>query len=141
MKKIIPILIAIIVAGSAGFYLGKISGGNSTPNNTAANYGQNGGQMRNGVNGQRGGANGGFANGDVIGKDDRSITVQMRDGSSKIAFFSSSTQVMKSASGSISDVVTGGQVTIMGTPNSDGSITAQTIQIRPSLGNASSTRQ
>ncbi|MGC9611245.1 MAG: hypothetical protein ABSE68_03470 [Minisyncoccia bacterium] len=140
MKKVIPILIAVIIAGGAGFYLGKISAGSPTQN-IAAGYGQNGGQFRNSGNGQRNGMNGGLANGDVINKDDKSITVQMRDGSSKIVFFSSSTQVMKSAGGSLGDVITGEQVTVIGTSNSDGSITAQTIQIRPALGNSSSTRQ
>jgi hypothetical protein len=75
--------------------------------------------------------NGNFAGGQVISKDDKSITVQLRDGSSKIVFVSGTTEVMKSVTGSSSDLAVGEQVTVNGTANSDGSITAQTVQIRP----------
>jgi hypothetical protein len=74
---------------------------------------------------------GGFTGGAIIGIDEKSITVKLRDNSSKIVFVSSSTEVMKSAQGSILDLVIGEQVTVSGTPNSDGSITAQSVQVRP----------
>lgn len=139
MKKFLPIVISVIIAGGLGFYLGRVSVG-SPAANIMAGFGQNGGQFRNG-GARTGMQNGGFVNGDIVSKDAQSITVQMRDGSSKIVFLSGSTQVMRSASGSLNDLTTGEQVTVTGTPNSDGSITAQSIQIRPSLANSSSTRQ
>lgn len=82
--------------------------------------------------GQRGsiGQNADFAGGQIIAKDDKGITVKLRDGSSKIVFISGATPVMKSVDGSVSDLTIGEQVTVQGSANSDGSITAQSVQIR-----------
>lgn len=82
-----------------------------------------------------GGANGGNrggASGDVISKDDKSFTVQMRDGSgSKIVFYSTSTRAVKAADIPIDSITVGQAITVNGQANSDGSITAQVIQVRP----------
>ncbi len=79
----------------------------------------------------RGGMNGGFTSGEIISKDASSITIKMQDGSTKIVLVSGSTQVMKTASGNLSDLINGTNVVITGSTNSDGSITGQSIQIRP----------
>ena len=138
-KNIVVVIVVAVVAAGAGFFGGmkytagqgngnSRSGGfaNLTPEQRQARFGQFGGGGR----GNR--AAGGFANGSVLSKDDKSVTIKLNDGSgSKIIFTSASTQVMKAVSGSVADVVVGGQISAMGTPNADGSLNAETIQIRP----------
>ena len=69
-------------------------------------------------------------NGEILSKDEQSITIKLQDGGSKIVFISDSTSVMKSTQGSLGDIAVGGQVMATGSPNPDGSISAQSIQIR-----------
>ena len=136
MKKILPIIIiALIVVAGGAFYGGmkyaqsKIS----QQANAARAAFQNGRMMPNGTAGA-GRINGGeanFTNGDIIAKDDKSITVKLQNGSSKIIFYSDTTQIGKFTSGTASDLTVGETVTVNGQTNSDGSITAQSIQVRP----------
>ena len=143
MKKILPIFIVIIaVVGAGSFYGGMKYQESKTPQRPTAGNFQN---LQNlspeerqqrlqqfGVGGQgnRAQSGGGFIGGEIIGKDAQSITVKSNDGSSKIVFFSNTTKIMKSAEGSPSDLATGKQVSVNGKTNQDGSITAETIQLR-----------
>lgn len=94
------------------------------------------GFLQNGTGGMRGTRTGGTfngASGSIVAKDATSITISLRDGSgSKIVFLSASTTVMKTTNGTASDLTTGKEVTVSGSANSDGSINAQSIQLRPS---------
>lgn len=151
MKKLLPIfIVAILVAGGGAFY-----GGMKYAESTRQNFARQnlGGQnlqnlspeerqqrlqelSANAGTGFRGGrargqAGGGFTFGEIISKDDKSITIKFRDGGSKIVFLSDSTEITKSASGSINDLEVGKNISVNGTANSDGSITAQSIQSRP----------
>ena len=76
---------------------------------------------------------GGFAVGQVVSVDQNSMTVQLPNGNSEVVFYSSSTQVVKlqPQTEPVSSLTPGTQVVIGGTQNADGSVTAQTIQIRP----------
>ena len=73
----------------------------------------------------------GFLNGEVIAKDEQSLTLKMSDGGSKIVFFSDSTKISKTIEGSIDDIEIGKQIMVSGEQNSDGSYTTQTIQLSP----------
>ncbi|MDE1874611.1 MAG: hypothetical protein KGH68_00895, partial [Patescibacteria group bacterium] len=85
-----------------------------------------------GAGGFAGRMNGSGIAGTVIAKDSQSITVQAPDGSgSKIVFVNSSTQVFKTDQGSLNDIAVGANVVVAGSANSDGSVTAQSVQIRP----------
>ncbi len=130
-KTIIVIVIAAVIAGGAGFYGGMLYG-QSTNANSRANLNRQGAGLAMGT-GQRGGSaqqNGGFSGGEIIKKDNNSITVKLTNGSSQIILFSDSTKVGKQAEGSAADLIVGEQVTVTGSKNQDGSLTAQSIQIR-----------
>jgi hypothetical protein len=129
MKKLVLVVIAaVIVVGGGAFYGGmKYVQGQSPNRQFAANIGAGfrNGQGRGGTNG------GGFTSGEIISKDDKSITVKMRDGGSKIVFYSNKTEVSKFVGGTATDLEVGKNASINGTANQDGSIVAQSIQLRP----------
>lgn len=124
------VVIALIVAGLS-FYGGLTYGKSSVPTRgagqLAGQFGANGGQRTGGAGRSAGN---GFIAGDILAKDATSITVKLRDGSSKIIFYSASTDVQKTVGGSATDLVVGKTVSITGTANADGSITAQSVQLR-----------
>jgi hypothetical protein len=130
-NTIIVFIIIAIIIGIGAFYGGmqfQKSQANATQQQrrqafTGPGFNQNG----------RPGNGNSFINGDIISQDDKSVTLKLRDGGSKIIFFSDSTQITKSASGATSDLTTGENLMVTGTTNTDGSITAQTIQIRPAI--------
>lgn len=134
-KKIVITIGVVLVVGVLGFLGGMQYQKRKLPAGVAFN--QN--QMRGigGFNGQRTLGTGGMMRGgsgvigEVLSKDDKSITVKLQDGGSKIVFFSGTTTIAKSAQGTIGDVTTGTQVVVTGTTNPDGSVTAQNIQLRP----------
>jgi len=94
----------------------------------------------------RQGAMGNRTVGEIISKNDTSITVKLPDGSSRIVLISSSAVINKMTegsitAGSITDLVVGENVMVVGETNADGNINAQSIQIigafkRPAGGQA-----
>ena len=139
MKKIISIVLVIIVAGvlaGGAFYGGMRYGENKTTQGISQERQQRFQQMGASVSGATGGrpgnqAGSNFVAGEIISKDDKSITVKLLDGGSKIIFFSDTTEFDKFTTGSSSDLEVGKTVMITGKTNQDGSITAQSIQLRP----------
>jgi len=131
---IIAAVIAVIIVGAGSFYGGMAYAGSKR---TAGAFGQGNfagrgqGTVAGAVGARVGAQGGGLVNGDIISLDDKSITIKSRDNSSKIVFFSSSTEVGKFVSGAISDLTVGESLMVTGKSNSDGSVTAQSIQIRP----------
>lgn len=124
--KLIVMIVGVLVIGGGlffgGYQVGKSSSGP-------------GGRQLGGPNGQAGMrgdiAGSSFVTGEVISKDDTSVTVKLADGGSQIIFLSDSTQITKSDSGVIDDLATGINISANGTENTDGSISAKTVQIRP----------
>ncbi len=126
---IITVLIAIIVGG-AGFFGGMQFEKSQAPSNSSGNYAM----MRNGGRfGNRLGAGNQGGLGQVISQDANSLTIKLADGSSKIILLSGNTKYEKTNPASLSDIKNGDRVLVIGTANSDGSETANTIQINPSF--------
>ncbi|MFH0829131.1 MAG: hypothetical protein V1907_03040 [Candidatus Kerfeldbacteria bacterium] len=73
---------------------------------------------------------GGMVSGEIISSDSTSVTIKQQDGSTKVVYFTSSTTIDKTVAGTSSDLTVGKNITANGTANSDGSIAAQTIQLR-----------
>ncbi len=121
-KKLLIIFIVVIVVGAGAFYGGMKYQESKTPQRPQM-LGVNADGFRN-----RAGAN--LINGEIITKDNESITIKLQDGSSKIIFYSGTTEVSKSVSGASADLEVGKTVSINGKANSDGSLTAETIQLR-----------
>ena len=125
-KKLILIIVVLTIVGAGAFYGGMKYGQLKRQQFFQANIGGAGQQVM-GIN--RGmGSN--FLNGEVIAKDEQSLTLKTPDGSSKIVFFSGSTKVSKTIDGTIDDIEIGKQIMVTGSQNSDGSYTAQTISER-----------
>jgi len=146
MKKLLPIIIVLaVVVGGVAFYGGmkyaqskssrQFGQGNFPDfNNLSAEERQQRMQQMGAGNGFRNGTStANFASGEIISKDDKSITVKLRDGGSKIIFYSDTTEVSKFIEGTSGDLEIGKTVTVNGTANQDGSITAQSIQLRPEM--------
>jgi hypothetical protein len=138
-KKLLPIILAILVIAGGSFYGGFIYANHKSP---ASRLGQNNfpdGNFRRSATGQNTGqAGANFINGEIISKDNTSLTVKLRDGGSKIVFFADTTEVVKSITGSLDDLQVGDTIMVTGSTNQEGSLTAQNIQLRPVMVNASS---
>ncbi len=140
MKNNTVIIIAFIslVLGFGGGYLfknyqvGKMrpNFGSQLPDRQGNGQGlQNVQRPQNGQGPQAG--FGGMVMGEIISQDENSITVKIQDGSTKIVILGDSTTYSKSQSIEKSELSTGNQVRVFGSANSDGSITAQNVQLNP----------
>lgn len=118
--------VVVVVAFVGGMYYGKST---AAPAAFGARGGAFSSSTRNGA-GARNGMGGGFVAGQVASKDAQSLTIQLANGNSEVVFYSSSTSIIKPSPASINDITPGTNVTIGGAQNADGSVTAQTIQVR-----------
>lgn len=122
--------ITIIVVGALSFYGGMRYQMTQRPSFASGQFGnrmggvpQNGTQNRQGMLGQR------PVMGEILSQDDTSMTVKTQDGGSKIVLFSDKTVINKASQGAKIDLKVGEQITVFGTQNQDGSITAQNVSI------------
>ena len=125
-NNLVITIILVLVVGGGAFYGGMRYQESRRP---AFNRQFNGTGMRNG--GQAGLQNNRPVNGEIIAADDKSITVKMQDGSSKIVLITTATTINKAAEGTKDDLKTGERVAVFGSTNSDGSVTAQNVQLNP----------
>lgn len=138
MKKYLPTVLLIVglTAGFAGGYLfknyqlTKLRGNlrNGMGNVNGQRFVPNGGQ----ANGQNKGMFGGGIEGEVVSIDDKSITVKLSDGSSKIILLQDSTVFSESNIIKKEILVKGSKLNVFGKQNSDGSLTADRIQLTTS---------
>lgn len=122
-KNIVIVGSVALIIGLAGGYFG---GQALTPKRTGngARTGANG-QFRQNASGQRN------TFGQIQDISSDRLTLKARDGSSQIVLLSSDTTYGKSVTASQSDFQTGASVVINGKSNSDGSITANSVQTAP----------
>jgi len=126
---IITILVAIITT-AGGFFAGTKYQQSKQTTRQFGNIGNgNLGGMRNGIGGNRAGFT--PVNGEIISSDANSITVKLQDGSSKIVLYSDKIPINKSSQGAAADLKIGERVAVFGQTNTDGSVTAQSIQLNP----------
>jgi len=134
-KNLIVGIIVLVLVGGASFYGGmkyQQSQGlskNGFPTGGTFNGQQQGTAM--GANSR--GTNSGMTSGEIIAKDDKSVTVKLKDGGSKIIFYSEATTYKKTTDGTKGDLVVGKQIMASGTSNADGSITAKSIQLQSDI--------
>jgi len=126
--------IVVIIAFVGGMYYGK----STVASGLAGRLRGAGGFTSSTRTGARAGSGGGFVSGQILTKDAQSLTIQLANGNSEVVFYSTSTSVIKPTPASVSNLTAGTNVMIGGTQNSDGSLTAQSIQVRdpnqPGLG-------
>lgn len=123
--KLIVWVVVMLLLISGSFFGGMKYGQTKKPSGVPGFAKGQGGLGR--ANNTRGGS---MTNGEIISQDDKSVTVKTQDGSSKVIYFSDSTKITKSTTGSTSDLKSGAQVIVSGSSNTDNSVTATDIQIR-----------
>ncbi len=136
-KKYVGIVVLLVVLVGAGSFWGGMTYAKKNTTDfgargAGANFQGRMGQFG-GMNSRGGRTGGGNLFGEIISQDEKSLTVKLQDGGSKIVFLSDQTKVAKSVDGTKADLVTGAGVVVNGIPNPDGSITAQSVQIRPAM--------
>jgi hypothetical protein len=135
VKMIAIISVIVLAVGGGSFYGGMKYEQSQSPAAKFANR-ANGGFQQGNTSSTRSGSSrvngGGMAIGEIISKDATGITIKLRTGGSKIILMSGSTEMTKQTEGTADDLATGKQVSVTGTANSDGSISAQSIQIMSS---------
>lgn len=121
MNKLIIIgIVLIIISGGIGFFAGTKVRRNNTSN--LYQLGRSGN-----LGGQR------PVRGQIISADKGSITIKLQDGSTKIVIIPSSANIFEPQKASDSALKVNEQVVVLGTENSDGSVTAQDVQLNPKL--------
>lgn len=67
--------------------------------------------------------------GEILSRDEKTMTVKLTDGSSKIIILSEKTVINKASDATRDELKNGEKISVFGTENPDGSVTASNIQI------------
>lgn len=122
-KTVILTIILIIAAGIGGFFVGK----SHHSSRYTFGYTSAGFAARRNI----GNPNIQAIRGKIISSSNGVLTISLLGGNSKLVVIGSNTTITKSSTASASDLTAGNQVMVLGAINSDGSITAKSIQINP----------
>lgn len=122
MKREILFLIILILVATAAFYGGMKYQQNKTPQRTFFQREGQTTQMR-----ER------MLSGEVISKDEKSLTLKLPDGSTRIVFLSEKTEFLKMTEGNLSDIEVGKQIMIIGNQTTEGAFVAEQIQLSPRI--------
>jgi hypothetical protein len=133
-NTVITAIVVAVVFGGGGYYLGSQKASSAaitqSPTGATGNFGGRGGN--------RFGAGGGFTGGTILSIGNGSLTIQLPSSTSttattgtKIVLFDTTTQVSEMQSVPASKLTVGQNVMVTGSLNSDGSVTATSIQVRP----------
>jgi len=135
MKKqmMLGVLVGVIALGGVSFYLGmryermtRFSSIEMLPGMRIGD-GMNAERRTGAMSRTQGG---GVTSGEIVSKDDTGITLKLRDGGSRIIFIAPSASIQRMATGTSQDLVVGQNVMVIGTTNTDGSIKAESVQVR-----------
>ncbi|MFA5934361.1 MAG: hypothetical protein WC827_00525 [Candidatus Paceibacterota bacterium] len=129
-NKKIYYIVGLVLVVALAFYLGTLTNKNKGNNFSQNRTGQVG-MQQNFINGmQKGQRNfGGMVAGKILSMDDKSITLENRDGGSRIILLSASTTIQKSILGTLTDLKVGEQISVLGKADTSGTVAAQSIQI------------
>jgi len=141
-NQIISIAILIVVASAASFFVGtkyqqrktvsqfsqRAGFNNASPQDMGRNAADNSDNVI-----KNRGKIAGFRQtiGEILSIDDKSFTVKLADGSSKIVLFADTTVINQSIEAAKTDLEVGSKVAINGDQNTDGSIIGRSIEINP----------
>lgn len=127
-------IVAAVVFGAAGFFGGiqyAKSQNSRSPGQFQGGRFNGNGTGRGGRDGNGSGGNFRPVVGEIVNQDDKSMTVKIQDGSTKIVILSATTTYSQMQTADKSDLKVGSRVGVFGTTNPDGSVTAQNIQLNP----------
>jgi hypothetical protein len=134
---ILVIVVAIVFAGG-GYLIGKQSAASTAATGASAYAGRAGTAGYAGRAGGFSGAGGGATTGTIVATANGSFTIQLPTSTSttattgtKIVLFDNTTMVNELESVPATSLAVGQSVVVTGTANSDGSVTATSIQVRP----------
>lgn len=124
-KTLFIYLALILIVGVLAFLGGMKYQRSKIPRFAARNFAENGSRLGQNQNSFR------PVSGEIMQVDEKSITVQLPDGSSKIVVLGDSTVISKSDSATKEDLKVGEKVSVFGVLNQDGSVTASSVQLNP----------